>query len=61
MRADRRLQPQELCRLHVDEEHAVLDPVAVGAERLGDPVPSCVAADVVGDDVAVYLEAYSQA
>src|ERR1017187_10317798 len=42
-------QADDLGGLGVDDEDAVLDPVAVGLQGVRDPVPPVVADDVVGD------------
>ena len=48
-------QPDDLGGLGVDDEDAVLDPVAIGLQGVRDPVPSVIADDVVGDEESVYV------
>jgi hypothetical protein len=48
-------QPDDLGGLGVDDEDAVLDPVAIGLQGVRDPVPPVIADDVVGDEESVYV------
>ena len=48
-------QADDLGGLGVDDEDAVLDPVAVGLQGVRDPVPPVVADDVVGDEESVHI------
>ena len=48
-------QADDLGGLGVDDENAVLDPVAVGLQGVRDPVPAVVADDVVSDEESVHV------